>query len=227
MIPETLVLWDIDRTLVWNGGAGERALVTAAEEICNEKLDLSKIPYSGRTDRWIAKAIIEFFGQEADQEKQIAFQNSYLDNLEKEMPNSNAYILGGVKEVLDTLAQDEKICQALLTGNLVRGAKLKLDQLGLWSYFDFGGFADASPNRNDLSAHALALAEERFNKKFDLERVFVIGDTPYDIECGKVIGAQAIAVATGCHSMEVLAEHKPHFLLESLQDTKRFLKIVS
>lgn len=227
MVPQRLLLWDIDHTLVWTGGAGERALVSAAKEVCLKSLDLDEIQYSGRTDRWIAQTIIEHFKQEATETKQEAFQEAYLSNLALELPNSPARVLDGVVEILDTVAADENTCQALLTGNLERGAELKLGHLNLWDYFRFGSFAEASQNRNELSVHALALAEKTLSTTFDLNKVFVIGDTPYDIECGKVIGAQTIAVATGTHSYELLAEHAPDHLFKSLADTAAFLKIVS
>lgn len=226
MAPKTLLLWDIDQTLVWTGGAGERALVIAADEICRQKLNLAEIPYSGRTDRWIAKRILEHLQEDASDANQNKFQEAYLTNLEKELPHAPAYILPGVQQILDTIAKDASICQALLTGNLERGAKLKLTHLKLWDYFPFGGFADFSPNRNDLSAHALALAEKSLETTFDRDRVFVIGDTPYDVECGQAINAKTIAVGTGSHSMEALAASKPDFLLPSLENTEAFLKIV-
>ena len=79
---------------------------------------------------------------------------------------------------------------ALLTGNLVRGAEIKLSHYGVWDYFEFGAFADDHHERNELRRFACARALEKHGEEFSPENIFVIGDTPRDIECGKVIGAK-------------------------------------
>ena len=87
------------------------------------------------------------------------------------------------------MAAHPDIHQALLTGNLRAGAKLKLEHLGIWKYFEFGAFADDSSNRNELGPFALRRAKEKLGIDFSPERVWIIGDTPHDIACGKAIGA--------------------------------------
>ncbi len=218
MKPTTLVLWDIDRTLIWGGSAGEHALVAAAKIHFEQDLDLAQVPYSGRTDRWIARAISEHFSRTPNDELEQTFLASYIEHLGKILPQSNSIILPGVLELVKALDAEPTVCQALLTGNLAEGARLKLDQVGLWEYFPFGAFADHSSCRNDLSAHALTLARDHLGYNIEPSRVFVIGDTPHDLECGKIIGAKTIAVATGCHSMEELSQHDPDFLFDSLED---------
>ena len=57
------------------------------------------------------------------------------------------------------------------------------------------------------------------------ERIYVLGDTPHDIACGRAIGARTVAVATGIVSKEELAAHRPDFLFEDFSNTAEVLAI--
>ncbi len=227
MKPKILVLWDIDRTLMWADNAGEHALVSAAKTACDADLDLNKLPYSGRTDRWIAQAILNHCGHEHNEDSERRFLECYIKDLAQNLKTSAPVALPGVEALVKQFDQEPSICQALLTGNLAAGGKLKLDSIKLWPYFAFGAFADHSSCRNDLSPHALELAREHTGTSFSPQQVFVIGDTPHDIECGKIIGARTVAVATGSDSFEELSTHQPDLLLESLEDPKPLLEFLN
>ena len=116
--------------------------------------------------------------------------------------------------------------QALLTGNVQRGARTKLSHHGLWGFFPFGAFADDSEHRNDLGPHALRRAREHTGVDFPPDRVWIIGDTPHDIACGRVIGAKTLAVATGSHPVEALAAHQPTAVLADLSDPAAFWRLI-
>ena len=135
-------------------------------------------------------------------------------------------VLPGVLELLETLHHRADLAQGLLTGNLKRGAQFKLTHYKVWHYFEFGAFADDSPRRNDLGPHALRRAKELHAVDFHPARTFIIGDTPHDIECGKVIGAQTIAVATGRFSVDELAAHQPTAVFKNFADTAAFLRVI-
>ena len=111
----------------------------------------------------------------------------------------------------------------LLTGNLRRGAELKLQHFGLWNYFAFGAFADDHADRNELGAFARARAKEIHRHDFETAQIDVIGDTGYDVECGKIFGARTIAVATGSWSREKIAAHQPDFLFDDLSDVDQVI----
>lgn len=221
-----LLLWDIDRTLVWCGGAGERALVAAAKEHCGTDLDITQINYAGRTDRWIAETILTFFDLPSTANDQEQFQASYIRNLELELPKDFPIALPGAIRILDTITENDSYEQALLTGNLEAGAILKLGYLDLYSYFSFGAFADHSSCRNDLAHLALNLAKQKIDPNISPENIYVIGDTPFDVECGKAIGANVIAVATGKHDEDELTAHEPTVVLSSLEESDRFYRAI-
>jgi len=149
----------------------------------------------------------------------------YVTALPGELANPNARVLPGVAALLAAVAAQGEIAQGLLTGNMRRGAQVKLAHHGLWDYFAFGAFADDSESRNELGPHALRRAREHHGVDFSAARVWIIGDTAHDIACGKHIGANTLAVASGGHSIDVLRQYAPTAALENLAATAAILRL--
>jgi len=211
-----LFMWDIDGTLISVGGAGERAMNHAIKEIFGIDGDLNEIDYAGRTDTRIAHMLHEYFEIEKTEASIESFLQSYLSQLEIEMQTTRMYVLPGVIEALEAIEKHPNTWQGLLTGNLAIGAEIKLSHYSIWHYFPFGAFSDLSLDRNEIAKHAPAVAKKHTGIDFDPANIYVIGDTPHDIECGKVISAKTIAVCTGKYNAEDLTQHKPDFLFEEL-----------
>lgn len=222
-----LILWDIDGTLLTSGGAGDRALVAALKtEFGIENGTLAWLDYSGRTDAWIAHEALRHYGLPETPENIQRYLEGYLRALAAEMPNPCARLHAGILQLLEMLHRRDDLVQGLLTGNLQRGARLKLEQFAVWHYFKVGAFADDSAHRNDLGPHVLRRARESHGADFPPSRVFIVGDTPNDIECGKVIGANTIAVATGKFPVERLRAHAPTAVFADFSDTAAFLRVI-
>jgi phosphoglycolate phosphatase len=221
-----LILWDIDGTLITSGGAGERALIAALKTGFGLDGSLNWLEYSGRTDAWIAHEVLRHYGLPETPENIQRYLEGYLHALVTEMPNPRARLHAGILSLLETLHRRTDLAQGLLTGNLQRGARIKLEHFAVWHYFEFGAFADDSPRRNDLGSHALRRARERHGIEFPPQNVFIIGDTPWDIECGKFIDAKTIAVATGNFSVEQLRAHQPTAVFADFNDTTAFLRAI-
>ena len=224
---DSLLLWDIDGTLVSMDRAGERALLVAIRDLYGRDLgDHLPVKLQGRTDTSICRDLLAYLGVPVTPAEEKRFQLAYLSHMPATMPAGKARVLAGIREALDAVHAHPEIHQALLTGNLKEGARLKLSYLGLWDYFEFGAFADDSPIRDELGPFALARAEESLGIKFPPERVYIIGDTPHDIACGKAIGAKTIAVATGAFSVEQLSALNPTHTFADLSDTQALLKVI-
>ncbi len=58
------------------------------------------------------------------------------------------------------------------------------------------------------------------------DRIWVIGDTPLDVQCARAIGARVVAVATGLHSCAQLAPAGPDLLLADLSDPMPLLQLI-
>src|SRR5262245_1973675 len=123
---------------------------------------------------------------------------NYLTHLQQEVNTSATYrILPGIDEVLGELTERPDVMLGLATGNIERGARIKLERGNLNRYFAFGGFGSDSENRTALVRRAAELAALRCGSRVSPDDVFVIGDTPRDVEAGREAGFQTIAVATG------------------------------
>ena len=220
---KTLLLFDIDGTLLTTGGCGERALRLAVRDAFGVEDDLREIEIAGRTDTGIARQLLRKYGRAETDAEITALLGNYLRHLPTLLPQAQGRLLPGVQTLLPMLSQRTDVVLALLTGNLERGAEHKLSHYGVWKYFQFGAFADDHHERDRLGPFALARARER-GHTFDLSRTFVIGDTPHDISCARAIGARAVAVATGVFRAENLAPHTPDVLLDDLGDLPATLR---
>ena len=218
-----LFLFDIDGTLIASGGAGEYSMRLAVRDMFGVEGGLGGVEIAGRTDHLITENIFQKFGLQWTPERATEFLDHYLRHLAEELPRKKGRLLPGIVELLDALKARPQVAMALLTGNLERGAQIKLSHYGVWNYFEFGAYADDATDRNRLGPFAQARARERHGVEFPPERIFVMGDTPHDITCGRAIGAKTVAIATGGTPREELAAHRPDFLFDNLADVPRVL----
>ncbi len=214
-----LLLFDIDGTLLVSGGAGEAALKDAMRERFGIDEDLSGVTLAGSTDALIARILLEKNDLPTTTENSAALLETYLHFLPHRMPKHAGRLLPGILVLLNELKKRTEFVLALLTGNLRRGAEIKLTHYGVWDYFEFGAFADDHHDRNELGHFARSRALDHHGIEFPAENIYVIGDTPRDIECGKAIGAKTVAIATGSYSTAALQKHRPDFLFTDLSET--------
>jgi phosphoglycolate phosphatase len=224
MSAKRLLLWDIDGTLITTGAAGQQAIVRATAERFGGDGDLDGVEIAGRTDAGIAQQVLQKYGVPVTDENVHSFLDDYLQLLAEELPQRQGRVMPGVLELLKRTSAQRDTTLGLLTGNLERGAKLKLGHYGLWHFFAFGAFSDDHHDRNELGAFALSRALEGTGTKFAGSQVDVIGDTGHDIACGKAFGARTVAVATGSWSREQLAEHQPDFLFDDLSNVDEVIE---
>ena len=218
-----LLLFDIDGTLITSGGAGEHALRLGIRDRFGIDDDLRGIEIAGRTDSGIARQVLAKHGLPETEENLESFFDGYVRRLAETLLQRKGRLLPGIVPLLDALKIRGDIVLALLTGNLARGAEMKLKHYGVWDYFEFGAYADDHHDRNQLGHFARARAAERHGVEFAPERIYVLGDTPHDITCARAIGARAVAIATGQFSRDALAAHAPDFLFDDLGDVDAVL----
>jgi len=220
----TVVFWDIDGTLLTTGKAGVPAWEAAVRETTGKHFQLSSIRVPGLTDFQIAARTFELLGVPAADgllERMVA---RYEELLPSTLPLKQGWVLPNVREILEALRGRADVRSYLLTGNTRLGARAKLTHYDLIRYFADGAFAEDQGFRASIATRALELA--RRSGPVDLQRVFVIGDTPYDIEGASAIGVKTIAVATGGYSVGELSEHHPWRVFEELPPADQFLTLI-
>jgi phosphoglycolate phosphatase-like HAD superfamily hydrolase len=226
---KTLILFDIDGTLVLTGGAGGRAMDLAFEDLFSIPNGFRGIPMPGRTDTGILSAAAVNHGIPADSPALARFPEVYLRHLAREIhtPSPRTLIMPGVTALLDALAADDDVYLALLTGNYEATAQLKLEHFNLWKYFRSGAFGDGAADRNGLVLKALTRVAGEGGPVFSSGEAVVIGDTPLDVACAAVCGARSIAVATGNYSVDDLREAGADVVFRDLSDTAVVLQALA
>lgn len=225
-VDRKLLLFDIDGTLLTSGGAGARALRLGFKDRFGITDDFKSIEIAGRTDSAIAREIFKKHRIAETPENLTAFFEGYLHHLALLLPTTNGRLLPGILPLLKTLRARDDVVLGLLTGNLARGAELKLTHYGVWQFFEFGAFADDHHDRNELGRFACARALDRVGCEFPPERIYVLGDTPHDIACARAIGAKAIAIATGSSKRDQLEAAKPDYIFDDLSDLAPMLQLL-
>jgi phosphoglycolate phosphatase-like HAD superfamily hydrolase len=200
-----LVLFDIDGTLVHTGGAGTAAFTKTFAKQFNLHHGAEKMKFAGRTDVSLIREFFRIHDVTATPEHFREFFEHYVFWLQHILEVNGGEMCPGVREFIrDLRALPAPPVLGLLTGNVQIGAEIKLRHFGLWEIFEFGGFADDHEERDQIAAAAFQRARRILGNDLQPHEVVVIGDTPFDVRCGKFIGAKTLAVATGGSKFEEL-----------------------
>lgn len=226
-----LILFDIDGTLLSTNGAAKRAFHRALLEVYGVTGPIATHPFDGKTDPQIARELLREAGL-TDAQIDQGFDDlwrCYLRGLATELatPGHRTTVMPGVPEILNALAEyrDDAVV-GLLTGNIERGAALKLGSAGLDGHFLFGAYGSDAERRDALPAIAVQRAFEHTRREFRGKDVVVIGDTPFDVTCGQGLGVCAIGVATGRYDLDSLAAAGADHVLPDLADTGAVLELL-
>ncbi|HZF01199.1 MAG TPA: HAD hydrolase-like protein [Methylomirabilota bacterium] len=212
-----LFLFDIDGTLVNTGGAGKNAFARTLATAFNAHDGIKKVSFAGRTDVSLARELFGIHSIRATPENFRKFFDHYAFCPDHVMRESDGAACHGVQHFIrDLLALPSPPVLGLLTGNIRLGAEIKLRHFGLWEIFHFGGFADDHEDRNHIAVAAFERGRRIIGKHLQPEEIIVVGDTQFDIRCGKFIGARVLAVATGGAKHHELKTHSPDWLVENL-----------
>lgn len=221
----TVLFWDIDGTLLTTARAGVFAWEDAVRELTGRTdFELATLRIAGMTDYQIAVKTFETLGVEADETFLRRFVDRYGELLPTSLPRKNGRVLPNVREILEHLRGRPDVRSYLLTGNTRAGATAKLTYYDLIHFFPDGAFAEDTGARSSIASRALTLARQA--GPVSDNRVYVIGDTPHDIECARAIDARTIAVATGGYTAAELKEHAPWRLFEELPPPDEFLRLI-
>ena len=220
------ILFDLDGTLVNTCGAGNRALEKTFFELYGTPHAMDDIDCAGKTDPAIIREIFRAcLDRDCAPEEMERVQKKYLGRLKGECEKTEYVVMKGIPELLGALKKLD-VSMGLGTGNLEKGAKIKLARSGLNPFFAFGGFGSDSESRPELLRIAFEKARKHSRKNIRPEHTYVVGDTERDIRAAREAEFKVISVATGHTSARTLKKHKPDFFLEHFEDMGRFMQII-
>ena len=203
----TVLLFDIDGTLVTTGGAGRRAMQRGFSSLHGHPEALA-FPLDGLTDRLIVRRGLTTIGVEPSAEAIDAVLAAYVDVLEEEIgnvPEERYLVHVGMREAVRA-GRERGAAVGLGTGNVREGARLKLGRVNLFEHFSFGGYGCDAEDRAEVIRIGAERGANELGKTLGECRVVVIGDTPKDVAAAQAIGAECIGVATGAYSVEALVD---------------------
>jgi len=223
-----LVLFDIDGTLISDGGAARAAFADALRTVFHYDGDLRRYDFSGRTDPQITTMVLRDAGwsDEAIAVKLEELWPVYLAGLARTATAERVRALPGIPTLVSALHEHRDVTLALLTGNIERGARLKLTPPALNDFFPFGAFGSDSAKREELPPIAVERASQVDGHRFSGADVVIIGDSIYDVRCGVPHNAMTIAIASGKTPAETLRAENPTHFFKSAEDTGALLEAI-
>ncbi len=220
-----LLLFDIDNTLVNPRGAGRLALARAVEAVYGTRGTMEIVPLAGSTDKLAVFQALQAVGVsvtdiEAGWSDFCRVAPDFLTTTIMERP---VVACPGAMVLLQQLreaVQSRGTLLGLVTGNLATTAMVKLAAAGIDpAQFRVGAYGSDAADRNELPGLAVARALDLVHHRFEGQDVVIIGDTPADVACGKVINARTVGVATGPYSAVELTAAGADVVFPDLLDT--------
>jgi phosphoglycolate phosphatase-like HAD superfamily hydrolase len=209
----TLVLFDIDGTLLDVRGAGRRAFADALRETFGVEDDLHHIRFAGATDRGVLRQLRERHGLALQDEP--AFFRAMERTLSAALIGEPPHVYEGVHACLARLSSSKDVVLGLVTGNALGCAHVKLERAGLdRSIFDVGGYGDEHEDRDVLARLAKERAERARGHTFT--RVVLVGDTPSDVRAAHAVRGVAVAVTTGHYDRQALVDAGADVVVDDL-----------
>jgi len=213
-----VVLFDVDETLVHTGGSGARSWKVAFEKLYGIPADIGEHSSAGETDPQVARATFRgVLGRDPTDNELDQLYVHYLLNLADDIVVSEQYrMLPGADQCLATLGE-AGVLLGLVSGAMEGAARTKLIPANLNRFFIFGAYGSDSPDRAELTGIAIEKAA-RLHAGLTAGQVFVVGDTPRDIDAARQEGAVSVGVASGHFSVDELTKAGADHVLGSLTE---------
>ncbi len=199
--------------------APRRSLSQAIQEDSGEVLNFEVEHLAGFTDPIIVENALARLGYDPNlRDGQVGkIIDRYLELLAENYPKSNDKVLfPGAVSFLEFL-KSNPFRLGIITGNVKRGAYIKLMPFGLLDYFSFGVFGNDSADRNKLPLIALKRVSEQFSERFEPKKVVIIGDTIYDTRCAHRNGMKSIVILRREEWREKIESEKPELIIKSFE----------
>ncbi|MGH9263280.1 MAG: HAD family hydrolase [Acidimicrobiales bacterium] len=214
-----ILLFDIDGTLINSGGAGTVAWKQAFEELHGIPADIGKYTDAGMTDPDVGALTFEAVLHRKPTAHELAqLIQRRLEHLPEAVAASTGYkVLPGVPERLRQLSRYGHLL-GIITGNSDGSARVKLQRGDLNRWFTFGAYASAGLARAEIVREAVDRGQAILGEDVPNADVFVIGDTPRDIDAAHEVGCTAIGVATGHYDKAALGEAGADHVIATLEE---------
>jgi phosphoglycolate phosphatase-like HAD superfamily hydrolase len=223
---QKLLLFDIDGTLISMHGIPRKAMGRVLKRRYDDFEYDTDFNFSGRTDWEIVEHLLTHDNRTVDTDEVHTILDEFAVELEKEMENGKKPLIHpGVGTLLNELNMQEDLYLGLVTGNILKGARIKLSAAGLYHYFPVGGFGDDARLRRNLPAFAIKRAKEHYQFQLEKQDIWIIGDSIHDIDCAQANDLRCLAVCTGWTTRKELQNMDPEFLVDTFHDYRKIINL--
>jgi phosphoglycolate phosphatase len=229
----TLVLFDVDQTLIDTLGAGIDAVALAGRELVGEHFDERIVDYAGRLDPVIFRDVLAAHDAPSGEEDVARFRARYAHHLPGAI-DGYARVCPGARELVDALEPIDRVTLGLLTGNFEETGTIKLRACGIDpERFDVRVWSSCVPGPAPTREQMPPVGIERWRALLDGDaptdprRVVVIGDTVHDVACASANGCRSICVATGRYETNELVQAGADLVVESLEETAALVRWIT
>jgi phosphoglycolate phosphatase-like HAD superfamily hydrolase len=223
------VLWDVDHTLIENGGVSKQNYERAFEKLTGYGA-MHPVETDGRTDPEIVRNMLVAHGISSVEGYLPRVAEVLEDAMSENLPRlrERGYELPGARSALMALQRMPRVMQSVLTGNIRPNALTKLSAFGLDQYIDFevGGYGSDDKVRSNLVTVARERALSKYGIKFDHATTVLVGDTTRDVRAGRDGSAYVIAVASGVDTVEQLRAEGADAVFPDLRDTEAVVDVI-
>ncbi|KNB54188.1 phosphoglycolate phosphatase [Streptomyces caatingaensis] len=228
-----LVLWDIDRTLLYVGDVDRQVYRETFAEVVGRSAD--QLPARG-TGVTMPLAIRSLLVNNGVPENEVP---TLLPRMVELLPQRLAahtedlrqqgVLMPGAVAALSAVCDHPGYVPTVVTGNLKPNALLKLDAFNLAGFLDteIGGFASDDQHRPALVAIAQERAQAKHGAVFDRANTVIIGDSLEDVRTGLEGGSAVIGVASGKTTTAELIEAGADAALDNLENVALLLETIA
>ena len=210
-----LILFDIDNTLLYTGGAGGLGMNLAFQEMFGISDGFASVEFSGRTDLFILSEALRQHGIRGGLEAHLqGFLRSYHYHLKQTLEERNGHLEPGFPHLLEALQKRDGVRLGLATGNFSQAAWMKLEHYGIRQYFRDGAFGDESLDRAEMVRAGI----RRFAGDVAPTDVLIVGDTPHDVSSALANRLVAVGVATGTYTTDQLRDSGANLVFQDFSD---------
>ncbi|MEU9120070.1 HAD hydrolase-like protein [Streptomyces sp. NPDC048506] len=230
---QTLVLWDIDRTLLYVGDIDRQVYREAFAEVVGRPAEHLPARGTGVTMPLAIRSLL------LDNGVPEAAVPDLLPRIVELLPKRLAahsedlrqqgVLMPGARAALQAIHDDPRLVPTAVTGNLKPNAMLKLAAFDLDRYLDteIGGFASDDDHRPALVGIAQGRAQAKHGTAFTRSNTVIIGDSLEDVRTGLEGGASVLGVPSGKTSAHDLKEAGAEVVLDSLENVQQLVAAIA
>ncbi|MEU3355166.1 haloacid dehalogenase-like hydrolase [Streptomyces sp. NPDC037389] len=227
-----LVLWDIDRTLLYVGDTDRLVYREVFEEIIGWPPQALPQRGTGVTMPLAVRELLSANGIPADERDRLVAR--FLEKMPmklnhyREKLRTDGRLMPGAAAALQAVRNAPHLIPTVVTGNLRDSARIKLEALGLARHIDLtvGGYGSDDPHRPALVPLAQHRAAAAYANMFTRQNTVIIGDSLQDVRTGIEGGARVIGVASGTTSAEHLEREGADHVIPDLTDVGQLLRLI-